>query len=139
MMEGVRRHSKICTIVATGSVAYDSQVHGEYVKLVDQIFSSAPFDVLAEFFPGFDSLDKFAVLNALDRIPTTILCGTADRLTSVGHSRKMHSLLPHSTLVACEGAGHKIGRAFVWGKGGSVRVDLGGRRIIKKKKKNSKK
>ncbi|NYG60120.1 pimeloyl-ACP methyl ester carboxylesterase [Nocardioides daedukensis] len=108
MVEGVRRLSKDFAIVATDRFAFGSDVPGEYVKFVDQMLASTPFDVLAEFFPGFDSLDKFAVLNALDRIPTTILCGTADRLTSVGHSRKMHSLLPHSTLVECEGAGHMV-------------------------------
>ena len=41
-------------------------------------------------------------------MPTTIICGTADKLTYVGHSRKMHSLLPGSRLVECEGAGHMV-------------------------------
>ena len=45
---------------------------------------------------------------ALESVPTTIICGTGDRLTSVGHSRKLHSKLPHSVLVECEGAGHMV-------------------------------
>ena len=41
-------------------------------------------------------------------VPTTIICGTEDKLTSIGHSRKLHSKIPDSTLVECEGAGHMV-------------------------------
>ena len=41
-------------------------------------------------------------------IPSTIICGTKDKLTSIGHSRKMASEMPDSTLVECEGAGHMV-------------------------------
>ena len=40
------------------------------------------FDVLAEFFPNFSQLDKFDHLGALGKMPTTIICGTKDKLTS---------------------------------------------------------
>ena len=33
---------------------------------------------------------------------------TADRLTSIGHSRKLHALIPGSTLLECEKAGHMV-------------------------------
>ena len=46
--------------------------------------------VLAEFFPNFSSLDKFDAPRRRSRdVPTTIICGTKDQLTSIGHSRKM--------------------------------------------------
>ena len=41
-------------------------------------------------------------------MPTTIICGTKDKLTSIGHSRKMAAQLPTRTLVECEGAGHMV-------------------------------
>ncbi len=41
-------------------------------------------------------------------MPTTIVCGTKDKLTSIGHSRKMAEQLPSATLVECEGAGHMV-------------------------------
>ena len=41
-------------------------------------------------------------------MPTTIICGTKDKLTSIGHSRKMAEQLPNATLVECEGAGHMV-------------------------------
>ena len=63
---------------------------------------------MAEFFPQFASLDKYATVHALGAVPTTIICGTRDRMTSVGHSRKLHSMIPGSTLIECEGAGHLV-------------------------------
>ncbi|MDN5896901.1 MAG: alpha/beta hydrolase [Nocardioides sp.] len=108
VVEGVRRASKDVATVATDKFAFGEDAPGEYVAFVDRMLSATPFDVLAEFFPQFDSLDKFSVISAFERVPTTIICGTADRLTSIGHSRKLHSLIPGSTLVECEGAGHMV-------------------------------
>jgi pimeloyl-ACP methyl ester carboxylesterase len=64
--------------------------------------------VLAEFFPNFEALDKYAVLHAFERIPTTVVCGDRDRLTSIGLSRKLASLIPGAQLVECLGAGHMV-------------------------------
>ena len=41
-------------------------------------------------------------------MPTTIICGTADKLTSIDHSRNLHARIPGSRLLACEGAGHMV-------------------------------
>ncbi len=41
-------------------------------------------------------------------MPISIICGTDDRLTSVGHSRKLHVRIPSSRLLECEGAGHMV-------------------------------
>ena len=41
-------------------------------------------------------------------VPTTIICGTEDKLTSIGHSRKLHARIDGSTLLECEGAGHMV-------------------------------
>ncbi len=41
-------------------------------------------------------------------MPTAIICGTADKLTSIGHSRKLHARIAGSTLLECEGAGHMV-------------------------------
>ena len=37
-----------------------------------------------------------------------IICGTADKLTSIGHSRKLHAYIAGSNLLECEGAGHMV-------------------------------
>ena len=50
------------------------------------MLSATPFEVVADFFPSFSSLDKFDHVEVLGRVPTSIICGTADKLTSIGHS-----------------------------------------------------
>ncbi len=69
---------------------------------------ATPFEVLAEFFPSFRDLDKFHAVPALSSVPTAIICGTADRITSIGHSRKLHARIDGSSLLECEGAGHMV-------------------------------
>ena len=54
------------------------------------------------------ALDKFDVVEALARVPTTVICGTDDKITSIGHSRKLHDRIAGSTLLECEGAGHMV-------------------------------
>jgi hypothetical protein len=79
--------------------AFGDDVPASYVEFVDTMISGTHFEVLAEFFPNFEALDKFAVeVNAFEK--------DADRRSSaapatgsppIGHSRKLHSLLPDST------------------------------------------
>jgi len=83
-------------------------VPAAYVDFVDQMLAATPFEVVAEFFPSFRTLDKFHAVEALGQVPTAIICGTSDRLTSIGHSRKLHSRIDGSTLLECEGAGHMV-------------------------------
>ena len=107
-VDGLRRVGKSVASVVTDLFAFGDDVPESYVDFVDSMLSATPFEVVAEFFPVFGELDKFEALAALEAVPTTIICGTADKLTSVGHSRKLHSKLPHSVLVECEGAGHMV-------------------------------
>lgn len=107
-IDGLRRLGKSIASVATDQFAFGDDVPASYVDFVDSMLSATPFEVVAEFFPHFGSLDKFGVLEALAQVPTTIICGTDDRLTSIGHSRKLHSRIEGSTLLECEGAGHMV-------------------------------
>ncbi len=78
------------------------------VEFLDEMLAGTKFDVLAEFFPIFSQLDKFEVLASFTDLPTTIICGTKDKLTSIGHSRKMAEQLPRASLVECPGSGHMV-------------------------------
>jgi pimeloyl-ACP methyl ester carboxylesterase len=77
-----------------------------HVAFVDKMINETPLKVLVEFIPQFDALDKFHVLEAFTRVPTLIACGTEDKLTSIGHSRKLHSRIPGSELLELDGTGH---------------------------------
>jgi pimeloyl-ACP methyl ester carboxylesterase len=104
----VRRAGGAVAAVATDRFAFGDDVPRGYVEFVDEMLSATPFEVVADFFPNFAGLDKFDCVEALGKIPTSVICGTDDRLTSIGHSRKLHSRIPGSRLLECEGAGHMV-------------------------------
>ena len=108
LVDGARRAGKTLATVATDLFAFGDKVPAAYVEFVDRMLSDTPFEVVAEFFPSFRGLDKFHTVEALGQVPTTIICGTADRLTSIGHSRKLHERIPGSILIECEHAGHMV-------------------------------
>ena len=95
--------------VATDRYAFGTDpVPASHVEFVYSMLNATPFAVVADFYPAFATLDKFEHLEPLGRVPTAIICGTEDKITSVGHSRKLHSRIPGSSLLECEGAGHMV-------------------------------
>ncbi len=107
-VDGVRRVGKPVARVFTDAFAFGGPVPAAYVRFVDEMLSATPFSVLADFFPHFDQMDKFEAVAALSSVPTMIVSGTSDKMTSVGHSRKLHAWVEGSTLVECDGAGHLV-------------------------------
>ena len=107
-VDGARRIGRGLAAVITDAFAFGDAVPPSYVEFLNDMLAATPFQVVAEFFPGFGELDKFDHVGRLAEVPTTVICGTSDRLTSVGHSRKLHSRIPGSTLVECERAGHMV-------------------------------
>ncbi len=84
----------------------DTDVPLSQVAFVNDLIADTPLKVLVEFIPHFQTLDKFSFVKAFDRVPTLIACGTKDKLTSIGHSRKLHAHIDRSRLVEFEGGGH---------------------------------
>ncbi|WP_418062273.1 alpha/beta fold hydrolase [Pimelobacter simplex] len=107
-IDGVRRAGGAVATVATDRFAFGEEVPRGYVEFVDRMLAATPFEVVADFFPNFAGLDKFDFVELLGQVPTSVICGTADKLTSIGHSRKLHSRIPGSRLLECEGAGHMV-------------------------------
>jgi pimeloyl-ACP methyl ester carboxylesterase len=109
LVDSARRPgSNIGFLVADMFAFGGKDVPAAEVEFLDEMLAGTKFDVLAEFFPTFTQLDKFEHLAAFDGLPTTIICGTKDKLTSIGHSRKMAEQLPSARLVECDGAGHMV-------------------------------
>ncbi|MCY7395232.1 MAG: alpha/beta hydrolase [Nocardioides sp.] len=108
VVDGVRRLGASFAQVATDVFAFGGAVPAAYVDFVDEMLAATPFEVVAQFFPSFKGLDKFHAVEVLSRVPTAIIAGTGDRLTSVGHSRKLHQRIAGSTLLECEDAGHMV-------------------------------
>jgi pimeloyl-ACP methyl ester carboxylesterase len=108
LVDRVRRSGSNIGFLVADQFAFGEDVPAAYVEFLDNMLAATPFEVLALFFPNFDTLDKFNVLASFARVPTYIIAGTKDALTSIGHSRKMASRLPDATLVECRGAGHMV-------------------------------
>jgi pimeloyl-ACP methyl ester carboxylesterase len=108
LVDSARRRGSNIGFLVTDRFAFGEDVPASYVEFVDEMLAGTPFEVLAEFFPHFEKLDKFAVLHCFEKIPTTVLCGTKDLLTSVGHSRKLAKRVAGARLVEVSGAGHMV-------------------------------
>ena len=65
---GLRRLGRNVAMVVTDLFAFGDDVPAAYVDFVDEMLSGTPFEVVAEFFPSFEPLDKFdAVARARER------------------------------------------------------------------------
>lgn len=108
LVDSARHAGSNIGYLATERLAFGDVVPPSYIEFVNQMLDKTSFRVIAEFFPTFSALDKWAVLKAFEKIPTLILCGTADLLTSIEHSRKIAVRLPGARLVEAPGAGHMV-------------------------------
>lgn len=88
--------------------AFGEDVPRNYADFVFEMIDATPFDVVADFYPSFASLNHYERLAALGKVPCTVIGGTLDKLTGIGHSRKLHSRIPGSELFEVVGAGHMV-------------------------------
>lgn len=103
-----RRWGRIVGDVVTDRYAFGDDVPGHYVDFLFGMLDATPFSVAADFYPAFATLDKFDHVEVLGSVPTSIICGSEDKITGVDHSRKLHSRIAGSSLLECEGAGHLV-------------------------------
>ncbi|QCX28367.1 alpha/beta fold hydrolase [Nocardioides jishulii] len=94
--------------IVVGRFAFGEDVPINYSEFVFDMIDDTPFEVVADFYPSFASLDHYDNLSALGRVPCTVIAGTLDKMTGVGHSRKLHSRIPGSELLEVDGAGHMV-------------------------------
>jgi len=108
LVDRARRAGSDLGQLVTSRFAFGKEVPASYARFVDEMLAQTPFEVLAEFFPNFAALDKFSVLEAFAQVPTVIVCGSKDVMTSVDHSRKMARLIDTAELVECPDSGHLV-------------------------------
>lgn len=92
----------------TDTFSFGDDVPRSYAEFVFDMIDATPFEVVADFYPAFATLDHFDHLDALASVPCTVIAGSVDKLTSVGHSRKLHARIPGSELYEAHGAGHMV-------------------------------
>jgi pimeloyl-ACP methyl ester carboxylesterase len=108
LVESGRRAGSDIGFVLTRRLAFGGPVPQEYVDFTDEMLASTPFEVVADFFPGFDVHDRREALTALAECETTVVCGTLDAITPIEHSRTIAQRVPSAELVELEGAGHMV-------------------------------
>jgi pimeloyl-ACP methyl ester carboxylesterase len=108
LVDSVRRRGSNIGFLVAQEFAFGGDVPASYVEFVDNMLAATSFEVLAQFFPNFDALDKYTVLATFGRVPTYVVAGTKDVMTSLELSRTMAERIPGATLVECPGAGHMV-------------------------------
>lgn len=107
LLDLVRHRGTAVALGVVRELAFgDHDVPLSWVSFVNDMIANTSMQVLVEFIPHFSEMDKFEIISAFEQVRTLVMCGTKDKLTSVGHSRKLHSMIDGSRLVELEGAGH---------------------------------
>jgi pimeloyl-ACP methyl ester carboxylesterase len=79
------------------------------VRMVQGLLEETPFPVTMAFYATFLEHDESAALQVLRRVPVTVVAATHDRLTPVGHGRRIAEVIGESAeLVVVPGAGHSV-------------------------------
>ncbi|MGH3507598.1 MAG: alpha/beta fold hydrolase [Nocardioidaceae bacterium] len=106
LVERGRRAGSDIGFVVTRKLAFGGPVPEEYVDFTDEMLAATPFEVVADFFPGFETHDRLEALTALSWAPTLVVGGTEDAITPIDHARRMIRLLPSAEVLELDGAGH---------------------------------
>ncbi|QBS40355.1 alpha/beta fold hydrolase [Nocardia sp. CS682] len=86
----------------------DRKVSARVLALANAMHNETPIVTMAGFLSSFMDYDRTDALAVLSKIPTLVLCGTADLMTPPAHSIAMAAGVEYSDLVLVEGAGHSV-------------------------------
>ncbi|MEV6952791.1 alpha/beta hydrolase [Streptomyces sp. NPDC051183] len=75
-------------------------------RFAERLIEATPIDVVAEFYPAFQTHDKTAALQRFADIPVTVIAADHDMVTPAAHSQAIKDALPSAELVVLENAGH---------------------------------
>ncbi|MGW5846895.1 alpha/beta fold hydrolase [Streptomyces sp. NPDC055254] len=75
-------------------------------RFAERLIEATPIDVVAEFYPAFQTHDKTAALQRFADIPVSVIAGAKDMITPAGHSQAIKDMLPGAELTVLESAGH---------------------------------
>jgi pimeloyl-ACP methyl ester carboxylesterase len=103
-----RRASSEVALALTRRLAFGRSVPDEVVDFTDQMLAATSFDVVADFFPGFDVHDKRDALPVLRGLPTVVVCGSLDAITSIETCREIITIVSSARFVEVTGAGHMV-------------------------------
>lgn len=108
LIERSRRVGSDLGFVVTRKLAFGTAVPVEYVDFTDEMLAATPIDVVADFFPGFDTHHRYTALDVMARVPTMVLAGGRDQITPISHGREIARLIPAADFVELPEAGHMV-------------------------------
>ncbi|WP_020549193.1 alpha/beta fold hydrolase [Embleya scabrispora] len=106
LVEAGRRAARDLVYLFTERYAFDSEVDPTLVRFTDRMISGTPIDVIAEFFPAFETHDKLAALPALAHVQTLVVAGEGDLIAPASHSEEIKEALPGAELLVVPQSGH---------------------------------
>ncbi|MEV6325836.1 alpha/beta hydrolase [Nocardia sp. NPDC051787] len=86
----------------------DRKVSPRVLTLANAMRNQTPIVTMASFLSDFMAYDRTDALAVLSKIPTLVLCGSADLMTPPSHSVAMAAAVEYSDLVLVDGAGHSV-------------------------------
>ncbi|APE36752.1 alpha/beta hydrolase [Nocardia mangyaensis] len=86
----------------------DGKVSPRVLTLAAAMHNGTSIVTMASFLSSFMTYDRTDVLAELSKIPTMILCGSADLMTPPSHSVTMAAAIDYADLVLIDGAGHSV-------------------------------
>jgi pimeloyl-ACP methyl ester carboxylesterase len=86
----------------------DGEVSSRVLTLANAMRNETPIVTMASFLSDFMVYDRTDALPVLSRIPTLVLCGSADLMTPPSHSVAMAAAVEYSDFVMIDGAGHSV-------------------------------
>jgi pimeloyl-ACP methyl ester carboxylesterase len=108
LVETSRRAGSELSYVLTRRLGFGRNVAPEIVDFTDEMLAATPFEVVADFFPGFDVHDQRDALPALRSLPCVVVCGTLDAITPVDACRRIADMVPSAGFVEIADAGHMV-------------------------------
>ena len=108
LIERALRSSSDLGLLITRAYAFGSTVPPEGTRLVADLITGTPIEVLADLLPALEEHDKEHALHVLERTDLLVMVGDADLLTPVGHSMEIVRHVPSAELVILPGVGHML-------------------------------
>ncbi len=108
VVTGLRRLGRDVESYFVERYSFGSPVDPATVRFTADMIFGTPLDVMADFLPTIDRLDKRAALEAFHGVEALVLNGDRDRLTPPDHSADIVRRLPGAEHVVVEDAGHIV-------------------------------
>ncbi|BDT88948.1 alpha/beta fold hydrolase [Nocardia cyriacigeorgica] len=108
MQRAKRAACKIFAPVIRTAEFGNRKVSARVLALAYAMHNETPIVTMASFLSAFITYDRTAVLPALSKIPTLILCGSADLMTPPSHSVAIAAAVDYADFVMIDGAGHSV-------------------------------